>query len=216
MPAATCRRRTLLTSKSSSSGAVRSWPRSAALASWPSAESSASAGARTLASTTITVLPDQCRGGDQRDPATPVSTSPVQHLVNRRDGRLVDQTRQQVLLQGLMSSSRPSAKHRVRVIRHVFDLHARHGAILAPELAFAQGMAHAKNDRGSRRAARRACRSPGSDQTGRQTGCCLPGTPALKRVMNSGDGQRRPAGPRRARDRSTSPRASPRAGKSRS
>jgi len=185
MPAATCRRRTLATSRSSSSGAVRSWPRSAALASWPSAESSASAGARMMASTTITVLPDQCRGGDQRHPATPMSTGPVQHLINGRDGRLMDQTRQKVLLQGLMRSSRSGPEHRVRVIRYVFDLHARHGATLAPQLAFAQGLAHQRTIT-HRDVQHERPAVAGGDRTGPRTGSCrLPGTPAFKRVMVS-------------------------------
>jgi hypothetical protein len=46
---------------------------------------------------------------------------------------LLDQPRTQVLLQGLVSRSRPLPQHGVCALGHVFDLHVGHGAILAPK-----------------------------------------------------------------------------------
>ncbi|OBK46855.1 hypothetical protein A5655_09200 [Mycobacterium sp. 1081908.1] len=56
----------------------------------------------------------------------------VQNLVQSGLARLCDQTAPKVFLQGLMRAGGPLTQNSVGVLRNVLNLHARHGAILAP------------------------------------------------------------------------------------
>ena len=135
-PATTCRRQTEATSRSISSGATRAWPRSPLRAASPSELSSARAGAKTLASTTITILPEDVgRPLDRHSPAGS-SARAVEDLLDRRRGCLLDQLGSQVLLQRLMGGSRSLTQHCVGVLWDVLDLHAWHSAILALRAPF--------------------------------------------------------------------------------
>jgi hypothetical protein len=130
--AATWRRHTETTSRSTSSGATKAWCAKRSRACWPSVPSSPSATARTLASTTITFCPNVLNGTLEGNPATTVTGDAVQNLVQSWLVRVSDQTASKVFLQGLMRAGGPLAQHAVSVLWNVFDLHARHGAILAP------------------------------------------------------------------------------------
>src|ERR1035437_6483062 len=127
----TCRRQTDATSRSISSGAARTWPRRPRRAASPSEVSSARAGAKTLASTTITILPEDLgRRLDRHSTAGP-SAGALEDLLDRGRGCFLDQLGSQVLLQRLMSRRRSLTQHCVGVLWDVLDLHARHGAIMA-------------------------------------------------------------------------------------
>jgi hypothetical protein len=128
----TCRRSTDAISTSSNSGAASCSPRSRARARSPSGPSSARATTSTLASTTSTVRPHRGYCCLQRNRPTSTPTRPVEDLVQCRPARFVDQTRPQVLLQGLVSGRRALPQHRVGLLRNVLDLYAWHSAILAP------------------------------------------------------------------------------------
>ena len=108
-PTAICRRKTERTSRSISSGAASRSARKLARDASPSALSSARAGGRTLASTTITILPKDRCGCRDRYPSTFPAARAVEHLFHGRDGGLVDQPAQQVLLPGrpLVAAVRP-------------------------------------------------------------------------------------------------------------
>lgn len=56
----------------------------------------------------------------------------VEYLVERGLVRFSDQSAAEVFLQGLMSPGSTLAQDPMGVFRHIFNLHARHGAILAP------------------------------------------------------------------------------------
>ncbi len=90
-------------------GHFGTWYRKLARDASPSALSSARAGARTLASTTITILPKDRCGCRDRYPSTCPAARAVEHLFHGRDGGLVDQPAQQVLLPGrpLVAAVRP-------------------------------------------------------------------------------------------------------------
>ncbi len=81
-------------------GQFGTWCRKLARDASPSAPSSARAGARTLASTTITILPKDRCGCRDRYPSTCPAARAVEHLFHGRDGGLLDQPAQQVLLPG--------------------------------------------------------------------------------------------------------------------
>src|ERR1700730_8063663 len=130
--AATCRRHAETTSRSTSSGATNVSSAKRCLASWPSAPSSPSATAKTLASTTITFCPNVLNGSFKGNPATTVTGDAVQYLIKSGLIRLIDQTASKVFLSGLMRAGGPLAQNSVGVLRNVFDLDARHGAIIAP------------------------------------------------------------------------------------
>lgn len=125
------RLRTEATSRSISSGAASDSPRSLARARSPSTPSSASAGARTLASTTITVTSQSVGGVRERDGSASTAPGPVQDLVHCGRRGVLDEQCAQILLQRLMGGGSSPAKDSVRLDGHVFHLNARHGAILA-------------------------------------------------------------------------------------
>lgn len=130
--AATCRRHTETTSRSTSSGATSVSPANRALACWPSAPSPPSATANTPASTTITFRPNVLNGALKGNGAPTVTGDAVQNLVQSGLVRLCDQTAPKVFLQGLMGAGGTLTQNSVSVLRNVFNLHARHGAIMAP------------------------------------------------------------------------------------
>jgi len=112
-PARSRRRRTEGTSRSTSSGAARTSPRRRARAWSPSTPSSARAVARTLASTTITVLPQRSRRYVERHRPAGPTTGPVQNVLHCRAGCLRDQPRAQVLLKRLVRRRSTPTKHRM-------------------------------------------------------------------------------------------------------
>src|SRR5215475_2207874 len=132
-PALTCRRQTDATSRSTNSGAVSRSPRRRARARSPSGPSSPSEVARTLASTTITIGPQRRHRCFQGDRAPRAAFRPVEDLVEGRFAGLLDEPGAQVFLQRLMRGGGALAQDRVSPLRHIFDLHARHGAIMALE-----------------------------------------------------------------------------------
>jgi hypothetical protein len=132
-PALTCRRQTDATSRSTSSGAASRSPRRRARARSPSGPSSPIEVARTLASTTITIGPQRRHRCFQGDRATRAASRPVKDLVEGRFAGFLDKPGAQVFLQGLMRGGRTLAQDRVSPLRHIFDLHARHSAIMALE-----------------------------------------------------------------------------------
>src|SRR5688500_15416445 len=101
-----------------SSGAARDCPASAARAVSPSGPSSPSAGARTLASTTTTVVPDGLHRGTEGDRPAGPSTCPLENLLDGRGCSLCDEPAPQVCLQGLIRLNGTPAEHRVGVLRH--------------------------------------------------------------------------------------------------
>src|SRR4051812_24060906 len=113
------------------SGAMSDAPRSRARATSPSDSSSASAAARTLASTTITVVVQRRHGIAERQGAAGSPPSPVEHLVERRAARLIDEPAAKVLLKRLAGRRGAVTEHRMRLFGDVLDLDARHGAIMA-------------------------------------------------------------------------------------
>lgn len=100
---------------------VRAWS--------PASPSSASTGASMLASTTITILPQRHGRLTKRHLPTGAAASPVQDFLDRRMAGLLDQPSTQVLLQRLMCRNRTAPQYRMRLLRHILDLHAGHGAI---------------------------------------------------------------------------------------
>jgi hypothetical protein len=132
-PALTCRRQTETTSRSTNSGAVSRSPRRRARARSPSGPSSPSEVARTLASTTITIGPQRRHRCLQGDRTARAASRSVEDLVKGGFAGLLDEPGAQVFLQRLMRGGRALAEDRVSPLRHIFDLHARHGAILALE-----------------------------------------------------------------------------------
>ncbi len=88
-------------------------------------------GASTLASTTITILPQRHGRLTKRHRPTGATASPVQDFLDRRMAGLLDQPSTQVLLQRLMCRNRTAPQYRMRLLRHILDLHAGHGAIMA-------------------------------------------------------------------------------------
>jgi hypothetical protein len=99
----------------------------------PSSPSSPSAGARTLASTTITVFAQGLHSLRERDATSGSAAGTFQHFVHRRRGRLLDKALAQVLLERLASCCCSPPEHGMSFRRDIFYLHAWHGAILAPE-----------------------------------------------------------------------------------
>src|SRR5947209_4672297 len=114
-----------------SSGAATSSSRSRARAVSPSAPSSPSAVARTLASTTSTVVANCSRRGFERHRTARASTGAVEHFWQGRVPRFVDESPAEVFLQRLVSFSRTAPQDGVNIVGYILDLHARHGAILA-------------------------------------------------------------------------------------
>ena len=131
-PARRRRLRTEGTSRSTSSGAARRSPRKRALAWSPSSPSSPRAVARTLASTTITVLAQDLHRFGERDRPSGTAAGPLQHFVHRRHGRLFDEALAQVLLQGLVGCCRSPPEHGMGLGRDTFHLDTGYGAIVAP------------------------------------------------------------------------------------
>ena len=117
------------TSRSMSSGAARRSPRRRARASVTVVTVVGQATARMLASTTSTLGPNGRHCSSQRKRAPGPSAGVVEHLVQRGSARLLDQSRQQVLLQGLVGRGRPLAEDGMRVLGRVLDLSAGHAAI---------------------------------------------------------------------------------------
>lgn len=130
--AVTWRRHTEITSRSMSSGATNVSAARRSRKRSPSSPSSPRATAKTLASTTITLGPDVFDGGPARHSASSTRSHSVEDLFHRRLVRLGNQPTAEVLLQRLVSASRPFPQHPVGVFGDIFDLHAGHGAILAP------------------------------------------------------------------------------------
>ena len=130
-PACTCRRSTEATSRSTSSGALSRSPRRRARAKSPSGPSSPRAVARTLASTTITIGAQRRYRRLQRNRASRAAARPVKDLLKGRFARLLDEPGPQVLLEGLMRGSCALTQDGMSLLRNIFDLHARHGAIMA-------------------------------------------------------------------------------------
>nr|WP_211278717.1 hypothetical protein [Mycobacterium lacus] len=65
-------------------------------------------------------------------PATAPFGDTVENLIESGLIRFGDQPAPQVFLQGLMRTRGPLTQNPVGVFRNILDLHARHGAILAP------------------------------------------------------------------------------------
>jgi hypothetical protein len=132
-PRACWRRSTERTSRSISSGAASSSCRSLVRAVSPSGPSSARATASTLASTTSTVVANSAGGILQRDRPPGATAGAIQNLVQRRAVRFLDQSAAEILLQRLVGLGSTPSEHRVGLLGNVLDLHAGHGAIMAPQ-----------------------------------------------------------------------------------
>jgi hypothetical protein len=130
--AATWRRHTETTSRSTSSGATNVSAANRSRACRPAVPSSPSATANTLASTTITFCPNVFDGGLEGNVAAAARGDATENLIQRGLICVSDQAASQVFLQGLVCAGGALAQHSVSVLRNVFDLYARHGAILAP------------------------------------------------------------------------------------
>jgi len=130
-PLCTCRRSTEVTSRSTSSGALSRSPRRRARAWSPSGPSSPSAVARTLASTTITIGAQRRHRCLQRNRATRAAAGPVKNLLKGRFAGLLDEPGSEVFLKRLVRGGGTLTQDGVSLLGHVFDLHARHGAIMA-------------------------------------------------------------------------------------
>lgn len=124
-------RRADSTSRSISAGAAIVCPRSRARARSPWEPSSTSATSRTPASTTITIGAHGSSGLLERDRPPGAGAGPVQDIVEGGPSRLLDETCQQVLLQRLVGLRGSATQDRMSLLRHILDLHARHGAIVA-------------------------------------------------------------------------------------
>lgn len=98
----------------------------------PSVPSSPSATANTLASTTITFCPKVTHSCAKRHPATVTRRSALEDLLQSWLTRIGDQTAPKVFLQRLVRACSALPQDPMGVVRHIFDLHTRHGAILAP------------------------------------------------------------------------------------
>ncbi len=132
-PPCTCRRSTEATSRSTSSGALSRSPRRRARAPSPSGPSSPRAAARTLASTTITIGAQRRYRRLQRNRTSRAAARPVKDLLKGRFAGLLDEPGPQILLEGLVRGSCALAQDGMSLLGHIFDLHARHGAIMALE-----------------------------------------------------------------------------------
>ena len=130
---APARRSTEATSRYASSGALSRSPRRRARARSPSGPSSPRAVARTLASTTITIGAQRRYRRLQRNRTSRATTRPVKDLLKGRLAGLLDEPGPQVLLEGLVRGSCALAQDGMSLLGHIFDLHARHGAIMALE-----------------------------------------------------------------------------------
>jgi hypothetical protein len=84
-----------------------------------------------LASTTITVVTHGGYRSVERDSAASTPAGAVKYLVQRRPAGLVDQPETEVLLKGLVGCGSASAQHSMCLSGYIFDLHTRHGAIMA-------------------------------------------------------------------------------------
>ena len=102
------------------------------LARRPSVPSSPNATANTLASTTITFCPNVSHGGVKRHLATFACCRALKDLLQSWLTRVGDQTGPKVFLQRLMCARGTLPQDPVNVVRNIFDLHTRHGAIVAP------------------------------------------------------------------------------------
>lgn len=118
-------------SRSTSSGATSACPRRRARAVSPSSPSSASAGAKTLASTTSTVLPQRLDHIGEWDRAACPPSRSSQDLVHGWGTRRVDEHPAQILLQRLAGPHGSLTQHGVRLFRDVLDLNAWHSVIMA-------------------------------------------------------------------------------------
>ena len=132
-PPCTCRRNTEATSRSTSSGALSRSPRSRARARSPSGPSSPRAVARTLASTTITIGAQGRYRRLQRNRTSRAAARPVKDLLEGRFAGLLDEPGPKVFLEGLVRGSCALTQDGMSLLGYVFDLHARHGAIMALE-----------------------------------------------------------------------------------
>ena len=130
---APARRSTEATSRSRSSGALSRSPRRRARARSPSGPSSPRAVARTLASTTITIGAQRRYRRLQRNRTSRAAARPVKDLLKGRLAGLLDEPGPQVLLEGLVRGSCALTQDGMSLLGHIFDLHARHGAIMALE-----------------------------------------------------------------------------------
>ena len=98
----------------------------------PSVPSSPSATANTLASTTITFCPKVTHSCAKRHPATVTCRAALEDLLQSWLTRIGDQTAPKVFLERLVCACSALPQDPMSVVRHIFDLHTRHGAILAP------------------------------------------------------------------------------------
>ena len=132
-PPCTRRRSTEATSRSTSSGALSRSPRRRVRARSPSGPSSPRAVARTLASTTITIGAQRLDRCLQRNRTSRAAARPVKDLLKSRFAGLLDEPGPKIFLEGLVRGSCALAQDGVSLLRYIFDLHARHGAIMALE-----------------------------------------------------------------------------------
>jgi len=98
----------------------------------------------------------------KRHLATASCPDTIENLLQSRLIRIGDQPAPKVFLQGLMCAGSALPQNAMGVVRNVFDLHTRHGAILAPLAPFCK---YAPVGRG--------IPTPGAeqpDQTGPRTG----------------------------------------------
>src|SRR5258708_6884577 len=86
----------------------------------------------TLGSATAAVVADGGGRVLERDGSARWPAGPVEDLLHRRLVCLFDQPGSQVLLQGLVRGGGALAQDGVGALRHVLDLNAGHGAIMAP------------------------------------------------------------------------------------
>ena len=98
----------------------------------PSVPSSPSATANTLASTTITFCPKVTHSCAKRHPATVTCRAALEDLLQSWLTRIGDQTAPKVFLERLVCACSALPQDPMSVVRHIFDLHTRHGAIVAP------------------------------------------------------------------------------------
>src|SRR5262245_41404005 len=98
----------------------------------PSVPSSARAVARTLASTTSTIPSDGPGRRFEREGSAGAAAGTREHFVDGWTTRLRDQPRAEVFLKRLVGIGSAPLEDGVRVLGHILDLHAGHGATLAP------------------------------------------------------------------------------------
>ena len=100
----------------------------------------AKGGGQDAGSTTITIGAQRRDRRLQRNRTSRVDPRPVKDLLKGRFAGLLDGPGPQVLLEGLVRGSRALTQDGMSLLGHIFDLHARHDAIMALEAPVAHAL----------------------------------------------------------------------------